>query len=597
MKTGCCTICLEPLFKDLQVTSCGHVYHRTCIYRWLDAADECSCPNCKTHIDASTLTKLYLKPTEMIKEVLHDPSVLESADPELLLQITAGQFGGGSDSDGGDTDCDVDLNKLDLTKSPKSKRSKKTRMELVSIKIKNTALQRQVEDLQTSTTQLKAEKRSLEDSKSKMNRKLASYLRTARVYEDKFFELEEQLKANNLTLFKRNKELNHVRKELHTVNQRHAMCAHCEQIEIGNFDGVQQIEHEVASKSSEEQAKYYQGMYQWMLKEYKRSQSDRERDKLEHVATRKKLGEIHEDQRATIAEMQEMGSANLAKIERYKKHYFDLKAKYLKVKDQGKALRERYEALKAQRQNGSFTADRGPSAAEINVLADDGHRDGDRDGGGGPMENVVERKEEGQDGDGDGNGNGQRFDDDLNSISYEDDQENLAPKTQDIASSRRDEQTEDEDEDLKILHNVNHRNTAAIDGGALLNESGVFSIPNDGAMGFRRSASSRGNNQGANALFGAYRQIKHRRDGPGNGHSFGRHPNMTRKRNFSHFAKGSDGRGGTANFLTQNANAHNHKNKKRRVVKSSTSSNQNRNAMNSKKANIASYFQRNRKNQ
>merc|ERR1719189_2724397 len=54
-------------------------------------------------MDASEVTKLYLKPTEMIKEVLHDPSVLESADPELLLQITAGQFGGASDSE---SDCD-----------------------------------------------------------------------------------------------------------------------------------------------------------------------------------------------------------------------------------------------------------------------------------------------------------------------------------------------------------------------------------------------------------------------------------------------------------------------------------------------------------
>ena len=512
----------------------------------------------------------------MIKEVLHDPSVLEAADPELLLQITAGNFGAGDTDD--DTECDVDLSALDLSKEKKPKKcSKSVQMELVSIKIKNTALQRQVEDLEHKVGVIKEEKRNLEDAKSKLNRDVAKYLNTARRNENRYLDIEEKLKENNLILFKRNKELNAARKELHTLSQRHAMCEHCEQIQIGNFDAVEQIERNVAlSKNKEDQERYYRSMYQWILKEYKRSQSDRERDKMEHAATRKKLGEIHEDQRATIDQLKEMGAANLEKIDKYKKHYFDLKERYLNLKKRAKTIQQRNEEMK--KTIDSRASNNGSSNmlhSEEDTVSATHSEHGDRYKEHHEMQSEnVEAVQYG--------------DDDLNSISREDyveDQEN-------ITSNKEEEENEneDEDDDLKITNH--HHSNIAMDSNRALNE-GVFSIPNDGSMGFRRTTTSRSSGgSGANALFGAYRQMKHRKDGQ---HSFANHPNVSRKRKFPQFAKGSDGRGGTASFLTQNVNARNPRNKKRRVVKSSSSSNQNKNLKQTKKANIANYFQRNRK--
>ena len=74
--------------------------------------------------------------------------------------------------------------------------------------------------------------------------------------ENRYLDIEEKLKDNNLILFKRTKGLNVARKELRTLSQRHAMCEHCEQIQIGNFDAVEQIERNVGiSKNKEDPEK------------------------------------------------------------------------------------------------------------------------------------------------------------------------------------------------------------------------------------------------------------------------------------------------------------------------------------------------------
>jgi len=119
MKSGCCTICLEPLFQDIQVSQCGHCFHRSCIYRWIDVAN--ACPNCKQHVDASQLTNLYLKPVEIIKEVLNDPTVLEHADPELFLKFSMHSTSNDDD---------------EQTKG----KNKSFQMQLIEERIKNTAL-------------------------------------------------------------------------------------------------------------------------------------------------------------------------------------------------------------------------------------------------------------------------------------------------------------------------------------------------------------------------------------------------------------------------------------------------------------------------
>ena len=58
---GQCTICLEDMWdKDSAVTKCGHIFHRTCIDKWLEQKLK-NCPMCRWSLDGSDsfLTSLY----------------------------------------------------------------------------------------------------------------------------------------------------------------------------------------------------------------------------------------------------------------------------------------------------------------------------------------------------------------------------------------------------------------------------------------------------------------------------------------------------------------------------------------------------------
>lgn len=60
---GQCSICLSRLGQndETSVLKCGHQYHATCIYRWLDRAN--TCPMCRTSVRERTI------------EVEHDPEI------------------------------------------------------------------------------------------------------------------------------------------------------------------------------------------------------------------------------------------------------------------------------------------------------------------------------------------------------------------------------------------------------------------------------------------------------------------------------------------------------------------------------------------
>eukprot|EP01083_Nonionella_stella_P160149 523246_1 len=308
MKSGCCTICLEPLFKDIQVSSqCGHVFHRSCIYRWIDSAN--TCPNCKQHCDASQLTNLFLDPLEIIKEVLGDPTVLQNVDPELLLQIYQ------TDS----TKCapheedDMDLEILDLKNNRKPKQSKKANhhMELIQERIKNSALTTKHEELSTKLCAVTGDLRDAQDEQSKLHRKMQSYLKSAQSYERKFVDQEDQVKKLNIELFKKNKEIIRY------------VCM------IGNMNAVHEIEMKVSEsgKSKKEQAVYWKSMYSSVLEEH-------EREKKSHQSHQK----ILEEQRLQIKTLERCGIENLEKINKYKKVYFKLKNKYTKQRLQLQVL-------------------------------------------------------------------------------------------------------------------------------------------------------------------------------------------------------------------------------------------------------------------
>lgn len=47
-----CSICIEDFVDDhenlIKIKSCGHVYHKKCILKWLNVGD--TCPNCQIKI-------------------------------------------------------------------------------------------------------------------------------------------------------------------------------------------------------------------------------------------------------------------------------------------------------------------------------------------------------------------------------------------------------------------------------------------------------------------------------------------------------------------------------------------------------------------
>merc|ERR1712228_168440 len=206
------------------------------------------------HVDASELTHLYLDPLEIIKEVLDDPTVLENVDPDLLLKVSSKKI----DED--------DLKSLKSTANVKKKENIK--MELVQQRIQTTALLKKNQELNQKIVLLNENIRNVEDEKSELNRKIQRCLKTAQVYEQKYFEQEDKVSKLTKDLYKKTKELNTTKRDIDKFVRQQSVNEHCENIKIGNVNAVDHIESNLyENKSAEEQAAHLKSVYDWILKE------------------------------------------------------------------------------------------------------------------------------------------------------------------------------------------------------------------------------------------------------------------------------------------------------------------------------------------
>jgi len=568
MKAGSCTICLDPLFEDIQVAHCGHVFHRACIYRWIDSFNN-TCPNCKQHLDASELTKLILDPLEMIREVLDNPCVLENVNADLLLKLTAAKHCNDEqddDEEEEENEDDIDLQILNLNTENKSKASdsnhckkkqkkQQSQMELIQQRIANTALTKHNEELQQQVERLQSAQRSLENEKSELNRKMQGYLNKAKTLESQYFDKEDECSKLNRKLFKKEKEVIETKREIDGLLRQQAMYRQCENIVIGNFGAVTEHEKELeASKPAGDLMRYYKDMYEWVKTQYKLALDDRHKDKELHQIDKSKWSEIHDEQRNKIEEFRQMAEENSHRKEKCKKAYYGVKEKYDRL-------------LKKFKHN----------VAELNKY-------------------KQMKKEQ----------------DDNQSVSVHDegvqDAENVDPAHNNNThnSAEEEEEEEEEDDDLSVDVNHHHKAMASMDG--VKSEQDVVVCQHNKVQSIF-SLSNRYSNQGvgggfgqkqiSNGLFGAYREMKARQDSATNNNPFS---NNGRKRNYRQISQGSDGRGGVKTFLTDSTNYHknvnnnnkNHnqiKHKRRRVVKTSTTANHGHLPS---KTNITKYFQKHR---
>merc|ERR1712228_1168493 len=376
-------------------------------------------------------------------------------------------------------------------------------------------------------------------------------LKTAQVYEQKYFEQEDKVSKLTKDLYKKTKELNTTKRDIDKFVRQQSVNEHCENIKIGNVNAVNHIESNLyENKSAEEQAAHLKSVYDWILKENRKMLKENATNKKNHRFDMQQQREINEELRIRIEELQKMGHQHLVKRDSLKKRYFELKEKYLHRCERFKSLAEKYKVLKAKDLKIEKEAKVMPEIQNLSVIeneetADDGH-----------------------------------------SISYEENAENVNVQKEDLNEGRLQmNDDDDEDDDLQSDQSLNSQKVKV---GSMNSGESIFSYPGSSRNGFQANT-FRQQRPSANSLFGAYRQIKSNKDTNRRNNPFSK--NINRKRNFTQFSKGDDGRGGTKTFLTDTtSNFRNNRNKRRRIVKSS--SNQNKN--NRKKASITNFFKKNR---
>jgi E3 ubiquitin-protein ligase RNF5 len=54
-----CVICLETITEDGVVTTCGHLYHWRCLFRWLSTGQNNTCPSCKATVTRDNIIPVY----------------------------------------------------------------------------------------------------------------------------------------------------------------------------------------------------------------------------------------------------------------------------------------------------------------------------------------------------------------------------------------------------------------------------------------------------------------------------------------------------------------------------------------------------------
>lgn len=81
-----CSICAETIGSsdDLNVTSCGHMFHVGCLKQWLDRAK--TCPQCRAVCTARNVVRLYLN-VALNETVSEDPRTLQDSNDQLKLSV------------------------------------------------------------------------------------------------------------------------------------------------------------------------------------------------------------------------------------------------------------------------------------------------------------------------------------------------------------------------------------------------------------------------------------------------------------------------------------------------------------------------------
>merc|ERR1711902_478623 len=98
--------------------------------------------------------------------------------------------------------------------------------------------------------------------------------------------------------------------------------------------------------NKEEQERYYRSMYEWLLKEYKQQQSDREREKQVGAAESKKWNVTFEEQRVKIEELTSVCMNGDAKLKRYKEAYWKLRDKFKELREKTRSVQKELKELK-----------------------------------------------------------------------------------------------------------------------------------------------------------------------------------------------------------------------------------------------------------
>ena len=66
-----CSICLEVCrSKDIELTQCGHIFHKKCLETWRNTSESYSCPLCRTeNIDLAIVSLMfrYIKEKDFLR--------------------------------------------------------------------------------------------------------------------------------------------------------------------------------------------------------------------------------------------------------------------------------------------------------------------------------------------------------------------------------------------------------------------------------------------------------------------------------------------------------------------------------------------------
>ena len=184
---------------NLQVTRCGHVFHRKCIYNWIDHKQ--NCPNCKSKVTAAKLNQLYLTPLDTVKHVLSNPECLQESGPDVLKEfVKKWGINGASNDDNPNQNNSNENNNSSNDSNELNRKLMKFRLEKTAMEAENTELEKK---LKTKEKELKKLKRNYKE----LNDTSHAHLQTAQHYENKYFDSKEKNKQSKRELFKANKEL------------------------------------------------------------------------------------------------------------------------------------------------------------------------------------------------------------------------------------------------------------------------------------------------------------------------------------------------------------------------------------------------------